>query len=416
MLCLRLLVCGFVCLAVTGSAFAQQRTEDTNWHRIKLDERFRSEGVAAADFNNDGRIDIVAGDVWYEAPAIGSSGYLDGTDWKIREVRQPGEFVAGKGYSQSFVNMAHDIDGDGWTDVIIVGFPGEPFHWYRNPGAGTDDHWKEHVVWSSICNESPEFEDLDGDGKPEIVFGSQPEATLGFVKLPAKEDAAKKWAFNGIGTKGKPKANGTFKYYHGLGVGDLNNDGRKDVLIPHGWWEAPAKSADGDWKWHAAPMRPQDGGEPVKAANMHTIDLDLDGDNDVIMSSAHAYGVWWFENIGGNDEPKFKQHLIDKSFSQTHAMEFVDMNGDGEKDMVTGKRFFAHNGNDPGGNDKVVMYWYEIKRTKGKAPEFVAHEIVAGRGTGIGTQFQIADVNGDKKPDIVLSNKKGVNVLIQHAQ
>ena len=89
------------------------------------------------------------------------------------------------------------------------------------------------------------------------------------------------------------------------------------------------------------------------------------------------------------------------------------MNGDGEKDMVTGKRFFAHNGNDPGGNDKIVMHWYEIKREKGKAPSFVSHEIVAGRGTGIGTQFQIADINGDKKPDIVLSNKSGVNVLVQ---
>ena len=105
------------------SVQGQEKTEDNNWHRIKLDERFRSEGVAAADFNNDGRIDVVAGDVWYQAPEPNSDGYLSGKGWKIKEVRQPGEFVAGKGYSQSFVNIAQDVDGDGWMDVIIVGFP-----------------------------------------------------------------------------------------------------------------------------------------------------------------------------------------------------------------------------------------------------------------------------------------------------
>ena len=407
----RLLVV-FALVIPASSALAQTRTEDTNWVRIKLDERFRSEGVAAADFNNDGRVDVVAGDVWYEAPATDSDAYLAGK-WKLHEVRKPGDFVAGKGYSQSFVNMARDFDNDGWTDVLVVGFPGAPFHWYRNPGTGSKDHWKEHVIWPSICNESPLFQDVDGDGTPELIFGSQPEAKMGIMQVPSKSEVTAKWTFTAISEKGEPKANGTFKYYHGLGIGDVNNDGRNDVMIPHGWWEAPKTASDSPWKWHSTPMLPNDGKAPVKAANMYAIDLDLDGDNDIIMSSAHAYGVWWFENVGGNEKPEFKQHLIDKSYSQTHAMAFVDMNGDGEKDMVTGKRFFAHNGNDPGGNDPVVMYWYEIKRTKGKPPEFLAHEIVAGRDTGVGTQFEVFDVNQDDKPDIVLSNKKGVNVLVQ---
>ena len=132
-----------------------------------------------------------------------------------------------------------------------------------------------------------------------------------------------------------------------------------------------------------------------------------------MMGSAHAHGVWWFENTGGNRSPKFRYHLIDESYSQTHALEFVDINGDGVRDLVTGKRFFAHNGSDPGGRDPVLMYWYEIQKRTGQPPRFVSHPIGAGTGTGVGTQFLVTDVNGDGLDDVALSNKKGVNVLVQ---
>jgi hypothetical protein len=385
---------------------------DKGWVRIQLDERFRSEGVAAADLNSDGQIDVVAGDVWYQAPAAGSSDYLDGSTWKRHEVRKPGEFVAGVGYSNSFVNVAHDVDRDGWTDVVIVGFPGDPFHWYRNPGAKSDSHWQEHLIWTSICNESPEFEDLDGDGVSEFIFGSQPESQMGFVPLPDEPPAGKAWSFHAFGHQGDPHANGTFKYYHGLGVGDVNGDGHKDVLICHGWWESPGDlTSDAPWKFHPIRVPMGDGLQPLPAAaNLYTDDFDSDGDADLFLTSAHQYGVWWCENRGDDN---WRLHEIDKSFSQTHAVERVDVNGDGQLDYVTGKRFFAHNGNDPGGKDEVTMHWFEVKRTAGEQPQFINHEIVAGKDTGIGTQFEIEDVNKDGRPDIVLSNKKGVNVLLQ---
>ena len=386
--------------------------DDDNWIRIKLDERFRSEGVAAADLNNDGTPDVIAGDVWYEAPAAGSEQHIEGSAWKIHEIRMPGEFVAGVGYSNSFANFAHDMNGDGLQDAVLIGFPGDPYHWYQNPGVGDETHWKEHVIWSSACNESPEFEDLNGDGIRELIIGSQPEAQMGFNFIPAPAEAGETFAFHAVSPPGNPNENGTFKYYHGLGAGDMNGDGHRDVLIGHGWWQNPKDILNGKtWEFHPIRVRTPEGESPLPAvSNIYADDLDSDGDMDLFAASAHSFGVWWFENNG--DGP-WTMHEIDKSFSQTHAVETVDVNGDGQLDFVTGKRFFAHNGGDPGAHEPVVMCWYEVVREKGQAPKITTHHISAGAGTGVGTQFEIHDMNKDGKPDIVLSNKKGVNVLLQ---
>ncbi len=388
------------CGVVAG--FSPLLAGDVQWKRLNLDKAFRSEGVAAFDVNQDGKIDVVAGDVWYEAP-----------NWIMHEIRTPGTYFPAKGYSQSFCNFGCDVNGDGWIDLICVGFPGESFNWYENP-RNAPGHWKAHPVWHSACNETPLFLDITGEGKPALVMGSQPESQMGYLPVPGPGQANNRWTFLAISKPGDPKKQGmdtgSNRFYHGLGVGDFNGDGHPDVLIREGWWEGPANPAHGPWAFHPYKMVRVDKQWGTECANIYADDLDLDGDQDLISSSAHAFGVWWWENVDGKT---MRQHVIDKSFSQTHALLYVDINGDGVKDLVTGKRYFAHMGHDPGDYDPVVMCWYEIKKSKGSPPKFVRHEIVEGRDTGIGTQFQIADVNGDGRPDIVLSNKKGVNVLVQ---
>jgi hypothetical protein len=354
-----------------------------------LDREFRSEGVAVADVNRDGKPDVLAGALWYEAP-----------DWKPHEIDKPQKFQWDGGYSDAFIQAAADVDGDGWADLMVVGFPGAEARWYENP-RGAAGHWKKRVLFRSACGETPVFTDLLGNGKPVWVFPFGPEGRMAWYEFPAKIEEP--FAVHPISAA---KAPGTEQYAHGLGVGDANGDGRADVLVKEGWWEAPADRRAPDWKFHPAPLGPA-------CADMIVDDVDGDGTPDVITSSAHGKGIWWFRQVRGTGESTWVQSTIDESFIQSHALILADIDGDGRKDLVTGKRFWAHNGGDPGEKetkDYVPICWYRFERVDGK-PTWTRH--LADDGNGIGTQFAVTDMDGDRRPDIVVSNKKGVAVILQ---
>jgi hypothetical protein len=355
------------------------------FEKVVVDKTFRAEGVAVGDVNRDGKLDILSGDVWYAAPG-----------WEMHEVRKVGTYDGTKGYSNCFANFAQDVNGDGWVDSIVIGMPDGPCLWYENP-KNKACHWKERKVVGSACNETPIFYDLLGDGKPVLIFAVRPKGQMAWFGIP--KDLEGLWDMNIIAAG--PDAPGTKKYSHGLGAGDVNGDGRNDVLVKEGWWRAPRKRARSNWKFHPANL-----GEDC--ANILVYDVDDDGDSDVITSSAHRYGIWWFEQT---DDAKFKQHVISEKYSQPHAIILADIDRDGVKDLVTGKRHFAHQGKDPGGHDPAMLYWFELRRPESGGPEFVLHEI--DDDSGVGTQFEVVDMNADGRLDIVTSNKKGVYVFLQ---
>ncbi|HEV7867058.1 MAG TPA: VCBS repeat-containing protein, partial [Chthoniobacteraceae bacterium] len=317
-----------------------------------------------------------------------------------------------------FLAYTHDFNADGWTDILILGFPGEQSWWFENP-QGKEGLWKQHVALDVTDNESPTFTDLTGDGKPEIVCMSK--GKIGYATPDAKNPTAP-FAWHPISpavtTKNKDgkDVNVFQRFTHGLGIGDVNGDGKMDVLEKDGWWQQPA-SLDGDPAWTKNEAKFGDGG-----AQMFAYDVNSDGRNDIITSlQAHGYGLVWFEQTNDGGVVGWTKHMIvgDKPeqnpqgivFSQPHAIDLVDMNGDGAKDIVTGKRFWAHGpkgDNDPNGTP--VLYWFELDRTANKL-RFVGHLI--DDASGIGTQVVAGDINGDKKPDVVVGNKRGAFVFLR---
>jgi hypothetical protein len=410
-------------LAAVAAAPADDKKPEANitWKKTVLDTKFRSEGVAVADVNKDGKVDVMNGEYWYEAP-----------DWKPHEMQPPADFKDGLGnYSRVFNCWSDDFNGDGFADLLVIDHPGTPCYWMENPKgkAATDEgkplHWKKHVIWHSACNESPTYADLLGTGKRVLLMGAQPKGKSNEGQMayftPASDPAAL-WEMHPVSEPSTPAKveNGkevpgtrkeipaTQRYSHGLGIGDVNGDKRADVLCPAGWWEQPEKP-DGKTPWAFHPANLGEG-----CADMFAFDVDGDGKNDVITTSAHKFGIWWHKQRGGEKDahPSFqKVDLFPKLVSETHAAHFVDIDGDGRPDLVTGKRWWSHGKSEPGSDMPAMIYWF--KNTKG--PDGVAQftPMPIDDDSGIGTQFVVADINGDGLLDVVSSNKKGVRVIVQ---
>lgn len=361
---------------------------------IALSEVFHSEGADVADFDGDGINDVVSGPYWYAGP-----------DFRTKHVYAVVKDYSIKAYSDHFFSFARDFNGDGRTDIFSIPIPGGAGLWYENPGAGAQGLWKSHQAISSVDNESPTFADITGDGIEELVCIHQ--GGYGFAS-PDANDPAAAWEFTPISDN-----RGYGRFTHGLGVGDVDGDGRADLIEKDGWWQQ-TETVGARFRFHATKFAESGGSQ------MFAYDFDGDGDNDVLsVQNAHGYGLSWFERRGTGDDTLFVQHSIlgrlpsdnpyGLAISQMHAVALEDIDGDGVKDIVTGKRFWAHGGNDPGASELPVLYWLRTVRSD-YGVEFQPHLI--DLRVGVGTQLTTADVDGNGHVDVVVGNKLGTFVML----
>ena len=398
-------------LAVGASLAAASAADYTlhSFQKVLVTTNFLCEGADFGDFNHDGKMDVVAGPYIFLGPDFKQS--IEYT----APAAKP--YDPAKGYSDYFLTFTYDFNHDGWPDILVFSWPGKETAWYENP-QGKPGHWKRHVIFNVTDNESPQLGDMNGDGKPELIVHTGGQ--LGFAELDWS-DPTKPAKFWPISPKDDKKY---FRYTHGYGYGDLNGDGRADILERDGWWEQPKDYRTGEqWKFHPVRFSPaglRGGGQ------MLVYDVNGDGIADVITSwDAHGYGLAWYEGYRENGEVKFREHIIMNSkpednrygikFSQLHSQVLVDMDGDGVKDLVTGKRFWAHGpAGDAEPNAPAVLYWFKLQRNGDKTVDFIPHLI--DDNSGVGTQITAGDVNGDGLPDVISGNKKGLSVFLHQAK
>ncbi len=343
-----------------------------------LVDRVSYEAASVADVDNNGILDIICGEYWYEGPDFKKK-------HKICDVQAEGE------YFDDFSDFPMDVNVDGYPDIITGGWWGETLRWRQNP-ANTGE-WKVHDIDACGSIETIRFYDIDGCGVPEI-FPNTPGMPQSFYKLILDKDG---------------KGTGNFEKHiisqgpsgHGMGFVDINGDGRTDIILSGGWLEQPQDPLTGLWVFHPE--------FNLGSASIPILGCDITGNGliDLIVGNAHGYGLWWYEQVmDAHGNRSWKQHEIDPHSAQYHDMIFIDIDGDGELELLTGKRYRAHCGNDPGDNEPVFICYFKING--GAFDKHVIEYGEAGDASGLGIYFWAQDLTGNGYPDIVAPGKEGL--------
>ena len=359
--------------------------------RVQQLHKDYNEGIAVGDIDGDGKLDITSGEYWYQAP-----------DYKQRPLRKVLPFR--DDYMQNSSEHLYDMDGDGDLDVLSGAFTLHDVDWFENPGAGNYDKrlWPVHqfVDTGTGHNEASFLHDIDGDGAPEYIENSfnvkNPMQIFRLVRGDDGKVSAKRHVVSNSG-------NG-----HGLGFGDLNGDKKQDIVFQAGWYEQPAAGPfSGSWKYH------HDFDLPHASCPILILDLNKDGRNDIVWGDGHSYGLYWQEQLEPQSDgaTTWRQHLIDKKFSQGHALAWEDVNNDGQPELITGKRYYGHSGRDAGAHDDITVQYYDWNQNTETWRKHLISTAPAGEGPGIGLQIRVHDLDGNGWKDIIVPGKSGTHII-----
>lgn len=391
---------GAILAALIGLATAgcQAPERSSAWRKHSINDRSPFEAAGAADFNGDGHLDIFSGDSWYQAP-----------NWKRHKVR---DIPPAKNphYENDFADLPIDVNGDGRMDILTCAYFTGRIDWLENPEDPTGP-WKTHAVDAPGRMETAVFVDISGDGLPDFLPNTL--ETMAWYELrPAGKGFT--WKRRSLAKEGVA---------HGVGAGDIDGDGRVDVVTPKGWYRQPEDPASDDWPFQAE----FELGSASILILVH--DFDGDGKNDIAWGMGHDFGLHWAaQRLGADGKRTWVRESIDSTFSQVHTLLLEDLDGNGRPEIVTGKRIYAHE-TEPGATDAPCIYTFEYDPTTKKWKKTILYEGEPAIGApadaksrqalddfprgsaGTGLQMHALDIDKDGDIDLVCPGKSGLYLL-----
>lgn len=358
---------------VSSFAIAEDNSDNWKWTRHDIAPSSTYSACAAMDVNKDGRTDIVCGGFWYESPT-----------WKRHFLRDV-EVIRGR--FDDYSNLPIDVNGDGWLDLVSANYRSQTLYWIEHPGEKLGP-WTTHTVERPGPMETARLEDIDGDGKLDLL----PNGTRAAMWYEITQENGKaRWIRHELPSEIAG---------HGVGFGDINGDGRGDIVCSQGWLEGPPDARKDRWNLHRDFRLHADSSIP-----MLVFDVDDDGDADIVYSRAHHIGLYWVEQQGPG---KWRRHAIDTSWSQSHAPMLGDLDGDGRPEVVAGKRYMGHDGKDLGEYDSLIVAAYTFQPQQ---RTWQRRTICESWTVGFGLDSKLADLDGDGDLDIIATGRSGLSWL-----